>query len=238
MTQRPSSFDEILSPDLSFKMIGVEGGTFMMGGQDEEALDSEKPVHQVRVPSFHLGKDPVTQAVWEEIMGDNPARFTGADRPVENVSWKDTQRFITILNQRSSQTYRLPTEAEWEYAARGGGLSEGYLYAGSDKLKEVGWYDENSGSQTHAVGQLFENELGLFDMSGNVLEWVADHWHDTYVGAPEDGSPWLKEDSTLSRVLRGGSWIASAANCRASSRYRYLPGDRDLIVGFRLACSL
>ncbi|MEL6672174.1 MAG: formylglycine-generating enzyme family protein [Bacteroidota bacterium] len=238
MTKPVSSFIEILSPELSFEMIFVEGGTFMMGGQDEEASEDEKPVHQVSVASFHLGKFPVTQAVWEEVIGDNPAQFIGADRPVEKVTWEDAQRFIATLNQRSSRTYRLPTEAEWEYSARGGRFSEGYLYAGSDKLKEVGWYDENSGSQTHAVGQLFENEQGLFDMSGNVWEWVADHWHDTYVGAPADGSAWVEEDSTLPRVLRGGSWFNSAAYCRVSYRAWNPPDYRGDYIGFRLACSL
>ena len=153
----------------SFDMIWVEGGSFLMGGADEEAYDDEKPVHQVKVSGFYMGKYPVTQELWEALMKNNPSTYKGPTHPVENVTWEDAKNFIKKLNKETKQVYRLPTEAEWEFAARGGIHTEEYLYAGSDKLSEVGWYVDNAGNGTQAVGQLLENELGLFDLSGNVL---------------------------------------------------------------------
>ena len=134
-------------------MLLVEGGSFQMGGTDEEAMDREKPIHEVEVPTFYLGKYPVTQDLWEAIMGNNPSTYKGPQHPVDSVSWEDAHKFLQQLNKETKQFYRLPTEAEWEFAARGGIHTEEYLYAGSDKLSEVGWYRENSGNQTQPVGQ-------------------------------------------------------------------------------------
>ncbi|MCB0839227.1 MAG: SUMF1/EgtB/PvdO family nonheme iron enzyme, partial [Bacteroidetes bacterium] len=171
---------EILPSGLSFKMIYVEGGSFIMGGTDEEAEDREKPIHKVSLGSFYLGQYPVTQALWEIVMKTNPSEFEGETNPVETVSWEDSQIFLQKLNQLTGKSYRLPTEAEWEFAARGGIQSEGYLYSGSDKLKEAGWYGGNSNGQTQPVGQKLSNELGLFDMSGNVYEWCQDWYGENY----------------------------------------------------------
>ncbi len=224
---------ETLPSGPSFEMIPIEGGEFRMGGQDDEAFDDEKPVHQVKVPAFYMGKYPVTQALWVAVMGDNPSSFKGPDRPVEQVSWRDTRKFIQKLNAQIGQTYRLPTEAEWEYAARGG--RGRYKYAGSDKLKEVGWYIDISHRETKVVGQKDPNELGLYDMSGNVWEWVEDHWHDNYEGAPADGSAWVdQKDKNARRGLRGGSWYHDPRNCRVSFRITGDPGSRVDIFGFRL----
>ncbi|MCB0840855.1 MAG: formylglycine-generating enzyme family protein, partial [Bacteroidetes bacterium] len=172
---QPKSHIEKLPSGLSFEMIFIEGGTFMMGSDREEAYDREKPVHEVSLDSFYLGKYPVTQALWEEVMGNNPSHFQGENNPVEKVSWNDTQDFIKNLNELAGKEYRLPTEAEWEFAARGGNHTEGYKYSGSDRLKEVGWYSENS-AVTHPVSEKPANELGIFDMSGNVFEWCQDKY--------------------------------------------------------------
>ena len=218
-------------------MVFVEGGEFDMGGRDEEAEDDEKPVHRVKVNSFYLAKYPVTQALWMKVMGNNPSIFQGDDRPVEYVSWEDCQVFLEKLNSLTKRNYRLPSEAEWEFAARGGIYSEGYLYAGSDKLKEVGWYDGNSGRESHPVGQKLDNELRLHDMSGNVYEWVKDQYHEDYCDAPYDGSERCDSENRTDRVLRGGGWINNSRYCRVSSRGHTHLGDRNDAVGFRLALS-
>ena len=218
------------------QLVLVEG--FHMGSDAEEASSSEGPVHEVFLEGFYIGKYPVTQDLWEGVMGRNPARFKGHSRPVESVTWYDTQQFLQKLNERTGKTYRLPTEAEWEYAARGGNRSEGYLYAGSDRLEEVGWYERNSKRQTHPVGRKLGNELGIHDMSGNVREWVEDQWHSSYKGAPTDGSTWADQNTNTNRVRRGGGWSNSARNCRVSSRRYNRPGARSGGIGFRLAMSL
>ena len=221
----------------TFDMLLVEGGEFLMGGADEEAYENENPVHRVTVPSFYLGKYPVTQWVWTAVMGSNPSDFKGDKRPVEMVSWEDAQEFINRLNDITGKSYRLPSEAEWEYAARGGVLleGEGYLYAGSDKLKQVGWYRENSSSETHEVGLKYPNELGLYDLSGNVCELCQDQWHDNYESAPDDGSAWEDRDGGPYRVLRSGSWSDNSRSCRVAFRGSYNPPNRHGILGFRLA---
>ena len=216
----------------AFEMIFVEGGTFLMGGADEEAYGDEKPVHKVQVYPFYLARYPVTQALWQAVMRNNPSNFKGADRPVERVSWDDCQDFLQKLNAHTGKNYRLPTEAEWEYAARGGAYSEGYLSAGSDKLKDVGWYDENSGNETHPVGEKLPNELGLYDLSGNVWEWCED-WYGSYPSGSQTNPTGPSRGSD--RVSRGGSWISVAQYCRVSYRYPYSPEGRDFNLGFRLA---
>jgi formylglycine-generating enzyme required for sulfatase activity len=205
---------------------------------DLDGYEDERPVHKVTVKDFYLSKYPVTQALWRAVMGDDPPElaFKGSGhRPVERVSWDDTQLFIQQLNERTGESYRLPTEAEWEYAVRGGIYSNRYKYAGSNKLKEVGWYDENSHDETKPVGLKFPNELGLYDMSGNVYEWCADVWHENYEDAPSDGSAWMEGGEQNRRVVRGGSWGNSSDYCRVAYRYRVIQGSRYYDFGFRLA---
>ena len=216
-------------------MVYVSDGTFTMGCTSEQGSDcddDEQPTHQVTVSSFYMGKYEVTQAQWHAVMGSNPSRFSGCDNcPVENVSWNDVQDFIRKLNIITGKNFRLPTEAEWEFAARGGNSSRGYKYSGSNTIGSVGWYKDNSGSKTHAVGNLSPNELGLYDMSGNVYEWCNDWYGDysssslTNPGGPSSGSD---------RVGRGGSWFSGAGNCRVSNRSGNYPGYRIILLGFRL----
>ena len=171
--------------------------------------------------------------------GESSVSFKGDSRPVESVSWKDTQLFIAKLNELTGKPYRLPSEAEWEYAAREGAFQDGvgYKYAGSDKLKQVGWYDENSGNETHDVGLKVPNELGLYDLSGNVREWCQDHWHSNYEGAPVDGSAWKGSNTGINRIIRGGSWLVDSWRCRIAYRSSRKPANRDDFLGFRLAFS-
>ena len=219
-------------------MVFVKGGSFLMGSPDNDfnAYGNEKPQHQVTVGDFHIARFPVTQKQWVEVMGDNPSYFKNCeDCPVENVSWNDVQDFIRKLNARyPGHNYRLPTEAEWEYAARGGQLSRGYRYAGSDDPDKVAWYGDNSDIKTHPVGAKAKNELELYDMSGNVWEWCQDAWHDNYQGAPADGSAWAAFGDR-GRVYRGGSWLYDYDCCRVAVRNFNLPTYRSLNVGFRLA---
>ena len=213
-------------------MLPIKGGTFDMGSNEQDAA---KPIHKVTVSDFHLCKYPVTQGQWKQIMGKNPGHFTGDDNlPVEQVSWHDAQEFIKALNKKTGKTYRLPSEAEWEYAAKGGNQSKDFKYAGSNDLKEVSWYHKNSGSKTHPVGQKKPNDLGLYDMSGNVWEWCEDTWHPNYEGAPADGSAWTKGDSS-GRVVRGGSWSHGDSDCGVVLRGSGMAGLRGSDIGFRLA---
>ncbi|MFT6321399.1 MAG: sulfatase activating formylglycine-generating enzyme [Granulosicoccus sp.] len=167
-------------------------------------------------------------------MGNSPSRFKGENLPVEKVSWNDVQKFIEKLNKKTGKNYRLLTEAEWEFAARGGTESKGFNYSGSDKLEEVGWYDGNSKSKTHPVGELESNELGIYDMSGNVLEWCSD-WYDDYKNESQTDPQGAKTGSF--RVLRGGSWSLNAQLCRVSYRYNISPDFSYNLIGFRLAHS-
>jgi formylglycine-generating enzyme required for sulfatase activity len=221
---QPEIYEEHLPGGVSFEMIKVEGGTFKRG--EEQQL--------VTVPDFYIGKYPVTQAVWTAIMKENPSHFKGINHPVEQVSWDNVQVFLKKLYGLTGEKYRLPSEAEWEYAARGGKNNQGLQYAGSNKLKEVGWYNMNSNSQTQPVGLKLPNELGIFDMSGNVWEWCADHWHENYEGAPLDGSVWITGWNKNRRVVRGGSWFGIDLNCRPSDRNWNYANYRDDDVGFRL----
>lgn len=227
---------------ISKNMVFVQGGTFTMGckdGRDKACEDSEKPAHSVKLPDFYLGKYEVTQAEWTKIMGNNPSNFKHCDNcPVENVTWDDVQEFIKKLNaQNPGKAYRLPTEAEWEFAARGGNLSKDYAYSGSNTLFDVGWFYGNSNSKTHSVGGLKANELNLFDMTGNVSEWCADDWHDDFKGAPSNSRAWLDNPRGSYRVIRGGSWYDYAEICPASRRHFAAPVNRNDLRGFRLASS-
>ncbi len=221
----------------TIELVYVQGGTFLMGSDDPKSSDREKPVHQVKLSDFYIGKYPVTQKQWQAVTGDNPSRFQGERRPVEQVSWKDTQEFLEKLNHVAGKKFRLPTEAEWEFAARGGIYSQGYTYAGSDRLKQVGWYDDNSDKQTHEVGQLLANELSLHDMSGNIWEWCQDWFSDKHYevcrqrGIVENPQG---PDSGADRVLRGGGWILRPVSCRSVNRGRGDPEDRGRIIGLRI----
>ncbi|MCC6463308.1 MAG: SUMF1/EgtB/PvdO family nonheme iron enzyme [Saprospiraceae bacterium] len=217
-------------------MVLVKGGTFTMGSPKTEADRSDDETqHPVTLSDFEIGKYPVTQQLWQDIMGNNPSGFKGDDLPVEKVSWDDVQDFLQKLNARyPGQRYRLPTEAEWEYAARGGNQSKGFIYAGGNNLDEVGWYAGNSELKTHPVGQKKANELGLYDMSGNVWEWCAD-WYGAYPSGPQTNPPGPEPGS--SRVIRGGSWYYNPQDCRVAYRHHWRPGGRGSNVGFRLASS-
>ncbi len=215
-------------------MVPIKGGAFDMGDTFGTGISNEKPVHRVIVNDFHLCKYPVTQAQWKQIMGDNPSSFKGDDLPVENVSWNEVQKFIEKLNEKTGQKYRLPTEAEWEFAARGGNQSKGFAYAGSHDFGEVAWHAGNSGSKTHPVGKKKPNELGLFDMSGNVWEWCLDWYAENYYKNGPEKNP-TGPDSGSNRVLRGGSWGDGAGYCRVSRRNRVNPFYRHYNVGFRPA---
>ena len=218
---------------VSFTMVRVPGGTFTMGATDEQGSDAysnEKPTHSVTLSNYMIGETEVTQALWEAVMGSNPSSFGGANKPVEQVSWNDCQEFITKLNQLTGEVFRLPTEAEWEYAARGG-KSGGTKYAGSDVINTVGWYSGNSGSTTHDVATLTPNSLGIYDMTGNVWEWCQD-WYGSYSSAAQTNPTGPTTGSY--RVLRGGSWFLGAANCRVSSRFNFTPTYGYYDVGLRL----
>ena len=206
-------------------------------GDDEGRLEREKPAHRVKVSSFYIGQYPLTQWLWQAITGENPSRFKGDNRPVEMVSWHDAQDFIEKLKKETGREFRLPTEAEWEFAARGGIKSEDYEYAGGNKLKEVGWYYENSYDETKPVGLKFPNELGLYDMSGNVWEWCQD-WYDEdyYKKYHEEGLVVNPQgpDGGVYRVARGGSSFTFAEFCRSANRLHWLPHYRNSNYGFRL----
>lgn len=215
---------------IDIEMLTVQGGSFLMGDK-----------HKVIVSDFLIGKFPVTQAQWKAVMnGENPSYFQGDNLPVEQVSWNDvTQKFLPKLRKITGLQYRLPTEAEWEYAARGGKChNEGYKYAGSDRLKDVGWFTENSDGGTKPVGLRSANRLGIYDMSGNVWEWCEDDWHDNYDKVPSDGRAWIDSpDRSIGRVFRGGGWDDDAQYCCVAYRNYWLLDERRDYIGFRLALS-
>ncbi len=228
---------------VSFTMVAVQGGTFTMGATSEQGSDAdsdERPKHNVTLSSYHIGETEVTQALWEAVMGSNPSRFKGSNRPVERVSWKDCQEFIKKLNKLTGKQFRLPTEAEWEYAARGG-HSGGYKYSGSDIIYDVAWFDMNSSDKgssspdygTHPVASKRANELGIYDMSGNVWEWCSDWWYGAYSSSSQS-NPTGPSSGSL-RVFRGGGWSYRAGNCRVSRRNSSSPDYRSSDLGLRLA---
>jgi formylglycine-generating enzyme required for sulfatase activity len=236
--------------------VYVAGGTFTMGCTSEQGNDcdsDEKPAHQVNLSSYYIGKYEVTQAQWKAVMGTNPSEFKGDNLPVDNVSWEDIQGFLRKLNAQTGKSYRLPTEAEWEYACRGGARSTHYKYSGSNTIGNVAWYHENSGDKTlkdsewdfdkltknncktHPVGQKTPNELGIYDMSGNVWEWCSD-WYGDYSSSSQTNPAGASSESH--RVIRGGSWGGDAGSCRVSLRAGSAPDTRSNYLGFRLALSL
>ena len=264
--QQPVTYyNEGLGQGTSLRMMQIPGGEFLMGSPESEPdrFSDEGPQHPVTVPGFFMGKYPVTQAQWRAVAGltqvdielpTDPSNFKGNDRPVEQVSWYQATEFCARLAVHTGRPYRLPTEAEWEYACRAGTDTPFHVgetittdianYRGTDD-EELDW----SGSYGHGpkgeyrkettpVGQ-FEvaNRFGLYDMHGNVWEWCQDHWHDNYDNAPTDGRAWQGEDENANRVIRGGSWYDDPRDCRSATRNNYLPGDRDGNVGFRVCCS-
>lgn len=219
-------------------MVAVKGGTFTMGATSEQGSDAykdEKPAHEVTLSDYYIGQTEVTQALWKAVMGRNPSYHREDNLPVEKVSWDDCQEFIQKLNQLTGKQFRLPTEAEWEYAARGGRKSRGYKYAGGNDIGLVAWYDGNSGYETHPVATKQANELGIYDMSGNVYEWCSDYWYGDYQSSslsdPQGPS------SGLFRVCRGGSYDINARHCRVSHRNCLTPDYRDGYLGLRLSCN-
>ena len=239
-TKEQSSTEPVVTETItvngvSFKMVAVGGGTFTMGATSEQGSDAtsnESPTHSVTLSDFAIGETEVTQELWQAVMGSNPSYFSGTNLPVEDVSWNDCQTFISKLNNLTGKNFRLPTEAEWEYAARGGNKSKGYKYAGSNTLGDVAWYADNSGSKTHPVKQKQANELGLYDMSGNVYEWCHD-WYGNYSSSAQTNPTGVTSGSY--RVYRGGAWGSYADYCRVSSRSNYIPEDTDDYIGLRLA---
>lgn len=226
---------EVIIQRLIKNMVYVEGGTFTMGATSEQGgdvLDREKPAHQVTLSSFYIGKYEVTQEEWEAVMGSNPSSFKGAKRPVESVSWSDCSQFIIMLNSLTGKNFRMLTEAEWEYAARGGHIGNGYKYAGSNILDDVSWSHFTSSDTTHEVGKLGSNELGLYDMSGNVWEWCSD-WYGCYEYR-EQSNP-TGPSTGFDRVFRGGSWYSDAWICRLPFRSCKSPDYTSDQVGLRLA---
>ena len=242
-TERLMAYAEYESPSIlrcthhHMKFTRIDAGEFMMGSPEgEEGRHGyEGPAHEVTIYNpFALGTYPVTQREWEAVMVGNPSRFKGDELPVEDVSWNDVQEFIRRLNDHEgTHKYRLPSEAEWEYACRAG--TNTLYFFGNDEsmLGEYAWYADNSDDKMHPVGQKKPNPWGLYDMHGNVWEWVQDKWHDNYDGVPTDGSAWESGGGSR-RVFRGGSWSSSARICRSAYRYNGAPGSRVESVGFRL----
>ena len=216
-------------------MVYVQGGEFTMGcdeGLERQGKIDEIPFHPVVVGSFYMGRYEVTQRLWKAIMGYNPSNFPDDDRPVEQVSYEEVHTFIQRLNTLSGKHFRLPTEAEWEYAARGGGKGNGCKYSGSNTVGSVAWYFSN---KSHPVAGKKPNELGLYDMSGNVYEWCQDVYGD-YSGKAQSNPQGISTGS--SRVFRGGSWIGDKGSCRVSYRGHKLPGNAENNLGLRLAMDI
>jgi formylglycine-generating enzyme required for sulfatase activity len=221
------------------ELVFIKGGCFQMGDTFGDGKSEEKPVHEVCVGDFLMGKYEVTQDQWRWVMGKNPSEYKecGGGCPVENISWKDSQEFISRLNKRTGKSLRLPTEAEWEYAARSGGKREKWGGTSIEsELGEYAWYDNNSGNSTHPVGQKKPNGLGLYDMSGNVWEWCADWYDEDYYQRSSKDNPSGPRSGSF-RVLRGGCWYQPPYGVRASRRYRPSPSTQYGDIGFRLAGS-
>ena len=217
------------------EMVVIPAGSFVMGS---DRSPEEQPPHTVTVRSFLMGTTEVTQEQWDAVMVSNPSKFLGRTRPVDKVSWDAVQQFIFNLNQKTGHRYRLPSEAEWEYAGRAGSTTEWSHGNDESKLGDYAWYEKNSGGKTQAVGQKMPNAFGLFDTNGNVWEWTQDCWHETYVGAPADGSAWITGCNHNTRVLRGGAWYIIPAVLRSAFRFSNVPYIRSEYNGFRLARDL
>lgn len=230
---------EQLVSELAQNMVYVEGGTFMMGTNYDdndyfEIKADETPAHEVTLSSYYICKYEVTQELWQAVMGDNPSKFKGARLPVEHMRWEVCQEFITRLNSLTGETYRLPTEAEWEFAARGGNKSKGFKFAGSNTLSEVAWYDDNSGNKTHNVGTKKPNELGLYDMSGNAREWCNDLYGETYYNHSKGAVNPQGPSRGALHVYRGGDYFLPSKYSRVTNR-NYQMISEGYGLGLRLA---
>ncbi|HBX50555.1 MAG: hypothetical protein A2275_15675 [Bacteroidetes bacterium RIFOXYA12_FULL_35_11] len=239
-----SAYLNLIQAQTSFEknLVLVEGGTFSMGQTDPDisckgCTKDEQPVHKVTLKSFYIGKYEVTQKEWKEIMGTDPNFEDDCDDcPIEGVSWKDVQAFLVKLNEKTGKKFRLPTEAEWEYAARGGNKSQGYIYSGSNNHLEVAWCSLKKDKRIHPVGQKKSNELGIYDMSGNVWEWCQDYYAaDYYSKSPAENPP--GSATGKDRILRGGSWYGQSFDVRVCTRYRFFPTFQTNANGFRIALS-
>ena len=235
LAESPVAPDLMVDPATGMEFVHVKGGCFQMGDTFGEGDSDEFPVHEVCVSGFLIGKYMVTQDQWVKIMGSNPSRFQkGGDYPVENVSWEDAQRFIVLLNEKSGRKYRLPTEAEWEYAARSGGKNERYAGTSRDsQLKKYAWYYLNSRQSTNPVGKKLHNEFGLYDMTGILWEWCSDWYGSRYYNTSPRNDPTGLPNGFF-RSLRGGSWDTDNRNVRIASRYRAAPETKNAKRGFRL----
>ncbi len=249
---RARYFTEDLGNGITLEMVSIPGGTFLMGSPEGEGYDSEYPQHEVIVQPFFMGKFQVTQAQWKAVaslpkvnhdLKSNPSRFQDDDRPVERVSWEDAVEFCQRLSKQTGKEYRLPSEAEWEYAARAGTTTP--FHFGETITTDLANYDgnytyanESQGEyreQTTPVGSFSPNAFGLYDMHGQVWEWCQDNWHDNYEGAPKDGSPWLSGFSST-KIMRGGSWAYNPGVCRSACRFYLARGFYDVDIGFRVVC--
>ena len=228
--------------DVSFKMIHIEGGTFSMGGNHIDSSANEKPIHTVQLSNFCIGETVVTQELWKIVTGKNPSFFKGDKLPVENVSWCDCDNFIKKLNQLTGEKFRLPTEAEWEYAASGGLGGNYQLFSGSDNYDDVAWCVENSNGTTHPVALKKPNCFGLYDMSGNVYEWCLDYFDmykmdNYYCKTQVNPVCTSSKQERLSRIVRGGSYYSCSNRSRVSYRTSYTWGTTYSFIGLRLASS-
>ena len=249
-------YRERLPGGVILEAIALSGGSFLMGSTTEDVervarletwfkrwevedwLRREMPQHRVAVPGFAMGKTPVTQEQEQAVMGTNPSHFSGPSRPVENVSWWEAMEFCDRLSKMTGKFYRLPREAEWEYACRAGGQT---LYCFSHSkllLRSYAWYTWNAGNKTQPVGKKSANAWGLQDLHGLVWEWCEDSWHESYNGCPTDGSPWKGGSHNTKRVVRGGAWYSLADECRCASRFCYDASFRYSSIGFRVAMDL
>ena len=253
---KASFYTETLNESVNLEMVSIPSGSFIMGASEDEedSMSRERPQHLVTVPAFFMGKYPITQAQYEAVMGNNPSNFKdkpdSASRPVERVSWEDAQEFCKKLSELTKREYRLPSEAQWEYACRAGTTTP--FHFGETISTELANYD---GNYTYGIGEKGEyreettavgsfkvaNEFGLYDMHGNVYEWCEDDWHDNYEGAPTDGSAWIgvkgKESNKTLHPLRGGSWFFFPRLCRSAYRYDLNIGFRFNAFGFRVISS-
>jgi eukaryotic-like serine/threonine-protein kinase len=248
-------YPEPLSDDITLDMVLIKGGTFTMGSPDNEPerTEAESPQHNVTLPDFFMGKYPVTQDQWQVVtsypqvkidLNPTPSKFEGVNLPVEQISWDEAVEFCQRLSAKTGRAYRLPSEAQWEYACRAGTTTP-FAFGNTlspDLANYDGNYSYNDGPKgddretTIAVGTFPANAFGLYDMHGNVYEWCEDHWHDSYIDAPTDGSSWLEKGSTLdtARVLRGGSWVYAPRWCRSAYRLNFVAGTRSYRLGFRV----
>lgn len=229
--ENPINIETVTVNGVSFVMVEVEGGTFAMGGSGVGSNMDESPVHDVTLDTYYIGETEVTQSLWKAVMGDNPSHNVGDDKPVDNISWDMAQEFVEMLSYLSGKTFRLPTEAEWEYAARGGSRTNNYKYSGGNSVNNVAWYNDNSSYVSHDVKTKIPNELGVYDMSGNVFEWCSD-WYGGYNSSAQTNP--TGPESGNNKVVRGGSFSYNDSYCRVTDRFSGTPSWSDVCYGFRI----